>query len=111
MQYKVVVLEPAQQFVAGLNEKLKAKALRAIDLLQDFGPYLAMPHARKLSRHDIWELRVKQGSDICRLFYFHHAGVAYVVTSGYVKKSDKTSPTEIEKAERLRKQVLSTEDK
>jgi len=111
MRYKVVLLEPAQRFIAGLHEKLKAKALRAIDLLEDFGPYLAMPHARKLRSHDIWELRVKQGSDICRLFCFHHAGVAYIVTSGYVKKSDKTNPLEIERAERLRQQVLSAEDR
>ena len=111
MPYKVVLLEPAQRFISGLNEKLKAKALRAIDLLEDFGPYLAMPHARKLRGHDIWELRVKQGSVICRLFYFHHAEVAYIVTSGYVKKSDKTSPIEIERTERLRQQMLSAEDK
>jgi len=69
MQYQVLLLEPAHRFIAGLDAKFKAKVLRAIDLLEDFGPYLAMPHARKLKGHNMWELRVKLGSDICRLFY------------------------------------------
>ena len=89
--------------------KSKAKTLRTIELLGEFGPHLSMPHARKLTGQKIWELRVRQGSDICRLFYFFHRDSAYVITSGYVKKSDRTSIREIERAERLRKQFLVEE--
>ena len=47
--------------------------------------------------------------DICRMFYFHHRGTVYVVTSGYVKKTDRTSQTEIAKAIRLKQQFLVEE--
>ncbi len=47
------------------------------------------------------ELRVKVGTDICRLFYFHWKEKTYIITSGYIKKTDKTDPKEIEKALKL----------
>ena len=48
--------------------------------------------------------------DICRLFYFHHRGAVYVVTSGYVKKTQRTNPTEIDKAVRLMQRFLAEEE-
>jgi phage-related protein len=44
---------------------------------------------------------VKQGSNICRLFYFHHKGTVYIVTSGFIKKENKTSKKELVKAEKI----------
>jgi phage-related protein len=102
MPYEVVLLDPARDFLVRLGEKLQAKAYRSIDLLAYFGPFLRMPHSRKLGDHDLWELRVQQAGMICRLFYFHDQGRMYVVTSGYVKKTEKTSPDEIRKALRLK---------
>lgn len=98
MQFEVTLLEPAIKFIEGLDAKLGAKALRTIELLQYFGPHLPMPHARKLEGHDLYELRVRQSTNICRLFYFHHSKKTFVVTSGYVKKSQKTSREEIRRA-------------
>ena len=110
MRYDVVLLEPAQDFISGLRAKLKAKTLRTIELLSEFGPYLSMPHSRKLSGYEIWEIRVHQGSDICRLFYFYHSQMGYIITSGYFKKKNRTSTREIEKADRLRIQFLAEEE-
>ena len=106
MPYEVVLLDPAKDFLLGLGEKFQAKAFRAIDLLGYFGPLLRMPHSRKLGDHNLWELRVQQAGMICRLFYFHDQGRIYVVTSGYVKKTEKTSPDEIRKALRLKGDYL-----
>jgi phage-related protein len=102
MPHEVLLLEAARDFIAQLEPKLRAKALRAIDLLAYFGPQLPMPHAKKLTGHELWELRVGQGGQICRLFYFRDRGRIYVVTSGFIKKSDKTSRREIERALRLK---------
>ncbi len=44
------------------------------------------------------ELRVRFGSDICRMFYFHFRQGVYVVTSGYQKKTRKLDPGEIRRA-------------
>ena len=109
MAYEVILLDSAQEFIVGLPNKLRAKTLRTIDLLEDFGPFLSMPHNRKLAGHDLWELRVKQGNDICRLSYFYHRDAVFVVTSGYVKKTNRTSRREIDRAERLKSKFLSEE--
>ena len=106
MPYEVVLLEPVTDFLRSLEDKLQAKALRAVELLRTFGPQLPMPHSRKLSGYDIWELRAKQGNTICRLFYFQHRNRIFVVMSGYVKKTDKTDPEQIRRALRLKSEYL-----
>ena len=106
MQFEVILLEPAIEFLKDLDTKLKAKTLRTIDLLTHFGHAIPMPHSRKLSGYDLFELRVKQATNICRLFYFHHKRKIYVVTSGYIKKSKKTSVREIEKALRIKNEFV-----
>jgi phage-related protein len=103
-QYDVKLLEDAVHFLRGLPVKLRAKAFRAVELLRDLGPELPMPHARALKGTDgLRELRVKLASDIVRLFYFHHQGKVYVVTSGFIKKSDRTDPRELQRAIRQMK--------
>lgn len=110
MPYDVELLPPVVEFLRGIEAKLRAKAARTIELLRQFGPTLPLPHARKLSGYPLWELRVKQGSNIVRMFYFAKEGTTYVVTSGYVKKTDKTNRSEIERAMRLRATVLEGQD-
>lgn len=106
MAYRVLLTEETERFLHGLNEKMRAKAIRSLELLRRFGYQLPMPHARRLKGYPLSEIRVKQGSDIVRLFYFSHGDAVYVVTSGYVKKSDKTSRTEIERAMKIRSVFL-----
>ena len=98
MRFEVVLLEPAARFVEGLGAKMGAKVLRTLELLQHFGAQLPMPHARKLEGEGLYELRVRQSTDIGRMFYFHFSKGTYVVTSGYVKKSQKKSRQEIRRA-------------
>ncbi len=107
MRYEVRVLPSAVQFLDSLDVKMKAKAYRTISLLQDFGSFLKEPHSKKISKiKNLYELRVKQSSNICRLFYFHFNNKVYIVTSGYMKKSNKTSRSELEKAEHIMNQFM-----
>jgi phage-related protein/DNA-binding XRE family transcriptional regulator len=99
--YDVELLSPAVEFLGSLEAKLRAKAPRTIELLRQFGPQLPMPHSKRLSGYPLWELRTKQGSSIVPMFYFAADRTVYVVASGYVKKTDKTSRSEIERAMRL----------
>ena len=99
MKYEVQLMDPAVGFIQKLAMKMRAKVLRTIGLLEEFGPQLPAPHTKTLTGCDgLKELRVKQGNDIVRLFYFHHKGKTYVATSGYVKKTQKTNPREIDRA-------------
>lgn len=111
MAYEVRLLEPAVEFLQSTEPKLRAKTFRTIELLREFGAELPMPHARRLSGHELSELRVRQGSNICRLFYFLEGASVFIVTSGYVKKTDKTDRREIERALRLKAEYLQGEEK
>ena len=103
-------MEPAEAFLKSIDARLRAKAMRAIDLLREFGPLVPMPHARKLTGYDLYELRAQLGSNICRLFYFHRAGAVYVITSGYIKKAQRTNRREIERALRLQSEYEEGRD-
>ena len=109
MPYEVVLLGPAADFLRRTEPKLRAKAFRSIGLLQKFGPNLPKPHALRLTDYELYELRVRQGSNICRLFYFVHQGTVFIVTSGYLKKADKTDKREIQRALRLKRQFIRGE--
>jgi len=102
MDFEVLLLNQAVEFLEKVPVKLKAKAFRTIELLKAFGPKLTEPYSKSLTGYiELKELRVKFGSDICRLFYFHHKGKVYIVTSGFIKKKQKTDRREIEKAIKL----------
>ena len=107
MEYEIQILESAAKFLRSLNLKLKAKAYRTIRLLEEFGPFLAEPHSKKIKGYkSLYEIRVKQGSNICRFFYFHHKGKVYIVTSGYLKKDRKTRKSELYRAEKIMNQFM-----
>ena len=57
----------------------------------------------------LFEIRVKVGSDIFRIFCFFDEGNLVILLNGFQKKTDKTPKNEIEKAERLKQKYY--EDK
>ncbi|PJZ76296.1 type II toxin-antitoxin system RelE/ParE family toxin [Leptospira neocaledonica] len=104
MKFKVQLLEPAEDFLLKLENKLKAKAFRTIELLAEFGPELREPFSKKIQGYaGLFELRIKQGSNICRLFYFFEKGRVVIITSGFVKKDQKTDKDELTRAFKLMK--------
>ncbi len=106
MKFNVDLLDSAVEFILQQPIKMQAKIQRTINLLEEFGWQLPEPHSKKLTGiKDLYELRVKIGTNICRLFYFHWKEKTYIVTSGYVKKTNKTDKNEIERAIRLMKQI------
>jgi phage-related protein len=102
VNFEAVILEEAEKFLLSLSPKMQAKIQRSINLLEEFGFDLTLPHSKKIQgAKELYELRIKLGSDICRLFYFHWKGKVFVILSGYVKKENKTNPNEIKKALKL----------
>jgi hypothetical protein len=55
--------------------------------------------ARVAGTEGLYELRVGR-TDIARVFFFFRPGQEIVCTSGYVKKSQKLDPSEVERAQR-----------
>lgn len=101
--------EPAKDFILSLNKKMRAKMLRTISLLADNGPDLREPCSKPLS-DGIFELRAKVGSDISRVLYFFIVGRRVILTNGFIKKTQKTPPAELERAKRYRADYLGREE-
>lgn len=59
----------------------------------------------------LYEMRVKVGSDIYRIFCFFDKGQLVILLNGFQKKTDKTPRQEIERAERLKKQYHADKEK
>ena len=105
--FDIGLLDEAVKFLDSLEPKMRAKAYRTIELLRSFGLALRMPHTKKIEgEENLYELRVQLANNIIRLFYFHHAGRTYIVTSGYVKKDMKLDKREIDKAIQIRIKFL-----
>ncbi len=105
MTYDVRVLRPASRFIDEMDTKLKARVYWVIGLLNEMGPFISEPYSKKITNHKgLYELRIQSGKLGCRLFYFHSGQKVYVVTSGFMKKQQKTPPKEIERAVALMKQ-------
>lgn len=105
MAYEVRVLKPARGLIDEMDTKLKARVYWVIGLLNEMGPFLGEPYSKKITNHKgLYELRIQSGNLGCRLFYFHSGQTVYVVTSGFMKKQQKTPPREIMRAVALMKQ-------
>lgn len=73
----------------------------ALEFLEEKGPALREPFSKPLG-DGIFEIRAKQGSNISRVLYFFVIGRKVILTNGFVKKTAKTPPGEIERAKRYR---------
>ena len=60
---------PIAEFLDGLTQDERAKALAAIDLLEEEGPNLRRPHADFL-KNGIYELRIRVSKVRYRVLYF-----------------------------------------
>jgi len=110
-KYQVIFYEketgvfPAEDFLDSLDKKMNAKMTRAIAALQDNGTELREPYSKYLD-DGIFELRAKVGSNISRVLYFFYIGRRIILTHGFIKKTQKTPKTEINRAKAYRKEYL-----
>ena len=101
---------PAKEFIDSLDEGMWAKMSRVVMMLRDFGSALRRPYSAPLG-DGIFELRAQFGSDISRVLYFFIINGCAVLTHGFIKKTQKTPPEEIERAKRYRAEYLKRSEK
>ena len=100
---------PAEEFILSQDNKMQAKLFMTLEFLEDKGPLLREPYSKSLG-DGIFEVRAKQGSDISRVLYFFVVGKKIILTNGFVKKTQKTPPGEIDRAKRYRKDYHSRKE-
>ena len=98
---------PFEEYLSGMQPKMKAKTLRSVLLLKEFGPTLREPNTKPLG-DGIFELRTVLGSDTGRSLFFFYDGNTIVLTHGFIKKTQKTPRKEIERAKAIRRDYLLT---
>lgn len=96
---------PVYDFVTSCDPKMKAKLLKYMELLEEYGKDLRSPYSEYLEE-GIFELRVKVSSNISRVLYFFIEDKKIVMTNGFIKKTQKTPRNEIELAKKRRKDYL-----
>ena len=91
-----------EDFLDALPSKVAQKVTWVLGLLEDLDVIPAQYFAKMSGTDDIWECRVKLGSNIYRVFAFWD-GNKIILTHGFIKKTQKTPNNEIEKAENYKK--------
>ena len=101
-------VKPAEEFILSLDKKMRAKVLREITLLAVNGYELREPDSKSLG-DGIFELRATVGTDLSRVLYFFFVGQKVILTNGFIKKTQRTPPSEKAEALRYRAEYLSRE--
>lgn len=106
VKYEVQFLESAKVFLDKLDKKLRDKIIFNIWKSRETND----PQLFKKLTGNIWEFRTVFNNKQFRLFAFwdkiDNRKTLVIATHGIVKKSQKTSKNEIEKAEQLRKKYF-----
>ena len=95
---------PMIEFLESLSIKERAKIFASIDKLIELKNHGIQPK-ENLSKHlkdGIFELRVSFENRIARSLYFYESHRQIIFTHGFIKKSQKTPKSEIEKALSIR---------
>jgi phage-related protein len=92
--------------ILALPVGLVARFLRYAERMEAHGPDLGMPHTRAMGG-GLFELRLKAGEGIARVFYCTVVDRRIVVLHQFVKKTTRTPPNELQIARRRLKDVTS----
>ena len=106
--FRTRFLEQANEFIADLDAKAARKLFYNIDLAEQTND----PKLFKKLKDDIWEFRVRYGSNQIRLLAFwdksDNKSTLVIATHGFIKKVDKVPENEIERAKYLRNKYFES---
>lgn len=83
---------------------MKDKIIWTFELIEEFQriPETYLKHIE--NTEGLFEIRIKQGSDIFRIFCFFDHGKLVVLANGFQKKTQKTPKKEIERALKIKEE-------
>lgn len=90
---------PAIDFLSSLTGKQAKKITWVLELFEDTSIVPKQYFKKLKSTDDIWEVRIIFSSDIFRLLGFFEKNGNFIVTNGFIKKTQKTPEKEIKIAE------------
>jgi phage-related protein len=92
------------EFFIKQREKVQEKITWTLDLIEQLEkvPETYLKHIE--NTNGLYEVRVKQGSDIFRIFCFFDKGKLIILANGFQKKTQKTPKKEIDKALKIKEE-------
>ena len=96
--------ERVQNDILKLPRTIQAKYLHYVDLMEEFGANLGMPHTKSVG-NGLFELRVKGQEGIARVFYCIIVDKTIVMLHSFIKKTDKTPKKELDIANKRKCEV------
>jgi len=97
--------KPVEQFLAGLDAAVRAKAVRTLELLRT-QQVVPAKFWKKLSGADLWEVRIEYAGNIYRVLAMFAKGNRVVLLHAFQKKSQKTPRQDMEIALQRQKRYL-----
>jgi phage-related protein len=96
-----------EEFFIQQRDKVKDKIIWTFELIKELHrvPETYLKHIE--NTEGLFEIRVQQGSDICRIFCFFDHGQLIVLANGFQKKTQKTPKQEITKALKIKEEYES----
>ena len=98
-----------EKFFVKQNQKVKDKIIWTLELIED------IEHVPKtyldIIEDKLYEVRVKQGSNIFRIFCFFDKKKLVILMNGFQKKSQKTPRKEIDNAKAIMKEYFEAKSK
>jgi phage-related protein len=90
--------------IARMPPGLVARFIRYAERMEIYGPDLGMPHTKAMG-NGLFELRLKAGEGIARVFYCTRIGRRIVVLHHFIKKTEKTPAKELSVARNRMKEI------
>jgi phage-related protein len=100
-----------KEFYVQQAVKVQKKILWTLRLVEELEriPEIYFKHIE--SSDALFEIRIQMGSNIFRIFCFFDDNNLVVVGNGFQKKSQKTPPDELERANRIKKEYYEEKNK
>ena len=97
---------PVDNFLNRLPDEIVEKITWVIKLVRELDIIPQHYYKKLKGTNNIWEIRVKFGSNIYRLLSFSHYNNFIILTHGFIKKTQKTPKKEIKIAEAYKEDYL-----
>ena len=102
---------PVEDFLDGLSDQHAQKVAWVLRLVEKLDRVPEQYLKKLVGTDQLWEIRIQIGGRSYRLLGFFDGAELLVLTSGFVKKQQKTPRKEIELAERRRTEHLTRKGK
>lgn len=102
---------PVMDFLDSLNGKQTQKIAWVLELFEEMSIVPKQYFKKLKNTENIWEIRIIFSGDIFRLLGFLDVNNNFVLTNGFIKKSQKTPQSEINLAEERKRNYYERKNK